>query len=33
MFSRGLWLAVVLWIVIAIVGYLLARYWPGFGTA
>ena len=33
MFSRGLWLAVLLWIVIAIVGYALAMYWPGFGVA
>ena len=33
MFSRGLWLALLLWIVIAVVGYALAMYWPGFGVA
>jgi sodium-dependent dicarboxylate transporter 2/3/5 len=33
MFSRGLWLAALLWAVIALVGYALASYWPGFGVA
>jgi len=33
MFSRGLWLALILWMVIATVGYVLAMYWPGFGVA
>ena len=33
MFSRGLWLTVLLWAVIALVGYALATYWPGFGVA
>jgi solute carrier family 13 (sodium-dependent dicarboxylate transporter), member 2/3/5 len=33
MFSRGLWLAALLWAVIALVGYVLAGYWPGFGRA
>ena len=33
MFSRGLWLAVLLWAVVALVGYALAAYWPGFGIA
>jgi di/tricarboxylate transporter len=33
MFSRGLWLAGLLWSVIALVGYALAVYWPGFGAA
>jgi sodium-dependent dicarboxylate transporter 2/3/5 len=33
MFSRGLWLTAILWVVIALVGYLLATYWPGFGSA
>ena len=33
MFSRGLWLVVLLWIVIAALGYVLATYWPGFGAA
>ena len=33
MFSRGLWLALLLWIIIALVGYTLAKYWPGFGIA
>jgi sodium-dependent dicarboxylate transporter 2/3/5 len=33
MFSRGLWLAALLWCAIVAVGYLLATYWPGFGIA
>jgi sodium-dependent dicarboxylate transporter 2/3/5 len=33
MFSRGLWLTVLLWVVIALMGYALATYWPGFGVA
>jgi sodium-dependent dicarboxylate transporter 2/3/5 len=33
MFARGLWLAFLLWAVIAVVGYLLTSYWPGFATA
>ena len=33
MFSKGLWLSALLWAVIALVGYLLATYWPGFGVA
>ena len=33
MFSRGLWLTGLLWVTVALVGYLLATYWPGFGVA
>jgi sodium-dependent dicarboxylate transporter 2/3/5 len=33
MFSRGLWLAAVLWAVIVAIGYALITYWPGFGIA
>ena len=33
MFSRGVWLAALLWAVIALMGYGLAAYWPGFGMA
>jgi sodium-dependent dicarboxylate transporter 2/3/5 len=33
MFSRGLWLAALLWLVIASLGYVLVTYWPEFGAA
>jgi sodium-dependent dicarboxylate transporter 2/3/5 len=33
MFSRGVWLTVLLWVVIALLGYALTMYWPGFGIA
>lgn len=33
MFSRGLWLVASLWLVIVVMGYVLATYWPGFGVA
>ena len=33
MFSRGAWLALMLWAIIALLGYALATYWPGFGVA
>lgn len=33
LFSRGLWLAALLWAVIALLGYALAVFWPGFGIA
>ena len=33
MFSQGLWLAMLLWATIAVMGYLLATYWPGFAVA
>ena len=33
MFSRGLWLAALLWAVIALLGYALAAYWQGFAIA
>lgn len=33
MFARGFWLTVWLWVVIVVVGYVLATYWPGFGIA
>ena len=33
MFSRGLWLAALLWAVVALLGYALAAYWPGFAIA
>ncbi len=33
MFSQGLRLTVLLWAVIALIGYLLATYWPGFQIA
>ena len=33
MFSRGAWLTALLWVVIALLGYALTVYWPGFGIA
>ena len=33
MFSRGLWLAALLWLVIVCVGYVLITFWPAFGAA
>ena len=33
MFSRGAWLAALLWVVIALLGYALTLYWPGFAIA
>jgi sodium-dependent dicarboxylate transporter 2/3/5 len=33
MFSYGLWLVALLWIVLLLATYLLATYWPGFGVA
>jgi len=33
MFSQGFWLVLLLSIVIVVVGYALATYWPGFGIA
>ena len=33
MFSRGAWLTVLLWVVIALLGYSLTVYWPGFSIA
>ena len=33
MFAKGFWLVALLWVVIALVGYALATYWPGFGVA
>jgi sodium-dependent dicarboxylate transporter 2/3/5 len=33
MFSRGAWLTLLLWVVIALLGYVLAVYWPAFGIA
>jgi sodium-dependent dicarboxylate transporter 2/3/5 len=33
MFTRGLWLAALLWLMILVIGYLCALYWPAFGTA
>jgi solute carrier family 13 (sodium-dependent dicarboxylate transporter), member 2/3/5 len=33
MFARGFWLAVLLWSVIVLLGYLLVTYWRGFGIA
>ncbi len=33
MFSRGTWLTLVLWVAIALLGYSLTVYWPGFGIA
>ncbi len=33
MFSKGLWLAAILWVVIVLIGYALVMYWPGFGLA
>jgi solute carrier family 13 (sodium-dependent dicarboxylate transporter), member 2/3/5 len=33
MFAQGMWLVAVLWAVIALLGYTLAVYWPGFGIA
>jgi sodium-dependent dicarboxylate transporter 2/3/5 len=33
MFSQGLWLVVLLWLVIVAIGYALITYWPGFAIA
>jgi sodium-dependent dicarboxylate transporter 2/3/5 len=33
MFARGLWLTLLLWMLLAAAGSVLARMWPGFGTA
>jgi sodium-dependent dicarboxylate transporter 2/3/5 len=33
MFSKGAWLAALLWVVIALLGYVLSSYWPGFAIA
>ena len=33
MFSQGLRLVALLWAVIVVIGYVLVRYWPGFGIA
>jgi len=33
MFSKGVWLAALLWAVIVVIGYLLSTHWPGFGKA
>jgi sodium-dependent dicarboxylate transporter 2/3/5 len=33
MFSHGFWLTVLLWSVIALIGYALTTYWPGFSVA
>jgi len=33
MFSKGAWLTAFLWIVIALLGYALSSYWPGFAVA
>jgi di/tricarboxylate transporter len=33
MFSKGFWLVALLWVVIVVVGYILATYWPAFGMA
>ena len=33
MFSWGAWLTGLIWILLVASGYLLARFWPGFGVA
>jgi sodium-dependent dicarboxylate transporter 2/3/5 len=33
MFGWGLWLTILNWVLILVAGYLLATFWPGFGTA
>jgi solute carrier family 13 (sodium-dependent dicarboxylate transporter), member 2/3/5 len=33
MFGQGVWLVAALWVVIALLGFALAVYWPGFGVA
>ena len=33
MFSRGLWLTALIWVLLVAAGYLLATYWPAFGVA
>jgi len=33
MFTKGFWLAALLWIVIVVIGYALAGFWPGFAIA
>jgi sodium-dependent dicarboxylate transporter 2/3/5 len=29
----GFWLSAVIWVLLVVMGYLLARFWPGFGVA
>jgi sodium-dependent dicarboxylate transporter 2/3/5 len=33
MFTRGLWLAALLWVTILVIGYLCTFYWPAFSMA
>jgi len=33
MLTSGMWLTILLWCLLVGAGYLLARYWPGFGVA
>jgi di/tricarboxylate transporter len=33
MAASGLWLTLWIWILLVAVGYLLIRFWPGFGVA
>jgi len=33
MFSKGFWLAALLWATLVLMGYLLTTYWPGFSLA
>jgi sodium-dependent dicarboxylate transporter 2/3/5 len=33
MMSAGLWLSALIWVLLVAMGYLLVRYWPGFGIA
>lgn len=32
-FRQGAWLTVLLWMLVAVIGYLLTRFWPLFGVA
>ena len=33
MMSVGFWLSALIWILLVVMGYLLIRFWPGFGVA
>ena len=33
MMSVGFWLSALIWILLVVMGYVLARFWPGFGVA
>ena len=33
MFWKGLWLSALSWVLLLVIGYLLATMWPGFAVA